>query len=47
VREPRREDSEADVTLTLKEHTAEVNTVAFSRDGRRLASASVDGTVKV
>jgi WD40 repeat protein len=34
-------------TLTLKGHTNWVTSVAFSPDGRRLASASSDGTVKV
>ena len=34
-------------TLTLKGHTGGVNSVAFSADGERLASASDDGTVKV
>jgi WD40 repeat protein len=33
--------------LTLKGHTAEVLSVAFSPDGKRLASASADWTVKV
>jgi WD40 repeat protein/tRNA A-37 threonylcarbamoyl transferase component Bud32 len=33
--------------VTLKGHTHAVNNVAFSADGRRLASASDDGTVKV
>jgi WD40 repeat protein len=33
--------------LTLQGHTGEVRSVAFSRGGRRLASASEDGTVKV
>ena len=28
--------------LTLKGHTASVNSVAFSPDGKRLASASMD-----
>jgi WD40 repeat protein len=32
---------------TLKGHTGFVNSVCFSRDGRRLASADGDGTVKV
>ena len=35
------------VILELKGHTQEVNSVAFSPDGQRLASASRDGTVKV
>ena len=34
-------------TLTLKGHTGRVISVAFSPDGKRLASASQDGTVKV
>ena len=34
-------------TLTLKGHTDEVWSVAFSPDGKRLASASGDQTVKV
>jgi WD40 repeat protein len=34
-------------TLTLKGHTDSVNSVAFSPDGARLASASFDQTVKI
>ena len=34
-------------SLTLKGHTDPVRSVAFSPDGKRLASASWDGTVKV
>ena len=34
--------------LTLKGHTGDVNSVAFSPDGKRIASAAAgDGTVKV
>jgi predicted Ser/Thr protein kinase len=33
--------------LTLKGHTQPVNGVSFSPDGKRLASASFDGTVKI
>ena len=33
--------------LTLNGHTGPVNCVAFSADGKRLASASKDQTVKV
>ena len=32
---------------TLRGHTGAVNRVAFGRDGRQVASASWDGTVKV
>ena len=31
----------------LPNHSDEINSVAFSRDGSRLASASVDGTVRI
>ena len=34
-------------SLTLKGHTGQVNSVAFSPDGKRIASASADQTVKV
>jgi WD40 repeat protein len=34
-------------TLTLKAHTEPVYSVAFSPDGKRLASASLDRMVKV
>ena len=34
-------------TLTLKGHTDPVTAVAFSPDGKRLASASGDQTVKI
>jgi hypothetical protein len=34
-------------TLTLKGHTGDVGSVTFSPDGKRLAAASCNGTVKV
>jgi eukaryotic-like serine/threonine-protein kinase len=34
-------------TLSLKGHTAEVNSVAFSPDGKRIASAGADNSVKI
>ena len=34
-------------TLTLKGHTSDVNSVAFSPDGKLLASVSSDGTIKL
>src|SRR5260221_504966 len=37
----------AQATVTLKGHNAEVTSVVFSPDGKRLASGSVDRTVKV
>src|SRR5262249_59274932 len=36
-----------DVHLTLKGHTAEVSSAAFSPKGDRLVTASLDGTVRV
>src|SRR5262249_41961758 len=35
------------VIHSLRGHTASTDSVAFSRDGRRIASGSADGTVKV
>ena len=37
----------AAILLTLKGHTGGVSSVAFSSDGKRLASASADKTVKL
>jgi WD40 repeat protein len=34
-------------TLTLKGHTGEVSSVAFSPDGKRIVSGSWDQTLKV
>ena len=33
--------------FTLKGHTDSINSVAFSPDGKRLATGSSDGTVKI
>jgi WD40 repeat protein len=41
------ETAEGDEVLTLRGHTGAVSGVAWGRDGRRLASASKDGTVQV
>ena len=34
-------------TLTLKGHSAEVNSVSFSPDGKRIVSGSQDNTLKI
>jgi WD40 repeat protein len=34
-------------TITLREHTDAVTSVAFSADGKRIVSASADKTIKV
>ncbi|MFM9960467.1 MAG: WD40 repeat domain-containing protein [Planctomycetaceae bacterium] len=34
-------------TLTLKGHTGGVVSVTFTPDGKRLASAGTDGTIKI
>src|SRR5262249_24365591 len=44
---PLRGDEPRQETLTFTEHSDEISSVAFSPDGQRIASAGIDGLVKV